>query len=493
MKEWIKYYDLMSPKTSLFFKGYKRYTSVIGFFMSVIYVSIMIGIGLYFFIVFVRGEQMSLITSKDSKEKEISLDLTDKVYIYNLADTQGNPVDSRMIQVVPTLWTVTSNGVVPEILAPSFCPKDHPKKDLLTVDITKYYCLYKEDQKNINIVHRKVPYKESYLNIYVVKCMNTTENNNHCLPSDEIDQYLREKNLYIVLYSESVSTDNFSKNPIYSSVSSQQIPVDPDSVYVYNYIMRKIIYESDHGFIVSNKKHFEDVGIASQPSLVRFYQKGKQFFIKDTLLVIQLSIDSTYVEKYQRTYQKLQTLAANTGGINSVVFFICEAIATVLTRGVNVMMITDATIPKSGGKSASNLRLRKILMPQKENNFLQSQSTLMNQVKSEQLSKFTLRQKGSYNFLELMIYFFCRSRKRWKGIRECEDNLIRLLDIRNLITLAKDLEFRNFSPSFARHPTDISGMDLLKKYQKKKVIEKAINETECTAEKLKKTKEFSKS
>lgn len=170
MSRWIKSYDILSPQTSLYFEGQRRYFSLVGMTMTIMYISAVVTMGVYFFVCFVKGEQIYLISSKETKETYLSGNMTEKILLYSLNDVHGDFVDPRIIETIATFWTVTSNGSNYERLVETPCPKNYQKKHLLDFDPSKYKCISRKNNEDIILNSCKSPLLREYVTIYVTKC-----------------------------------------------------------------------------------------------------------------------------------------------------------------------------------------------------------------------------------------------------------------------------------------------------------------------------------
>ena len=103
MREFLRFYDLLSPKTSLYFKGYNRYFSWIGLTLSLTFILIIISFGIYFFIDFVIGKEIIVNFSKTRQESNLIVDLSEKLFFYQVRDSHGKLADPRLVETFPIL------------------------------------------------------------------------------------------------------------------------------------------------------------------------------------------------------------------------------------------------------------------------------------------------------------------------------------------------------------------------------------------------------
>lgn len=179
-----QYYDMMGQRPTLYYKTAPRYSSLFGFIMTILASVLILFCGIYFFISFVKGDELTVIVSKDTKKKDSVMDITHNIFFYQIINEEGLLVVPRLIESVPTLWTINSEESEVELLKETQCNNeingmDQEHNSLINFDISSYKCLTKKDSSKVELELGYTPYKNSYINIYIAKCRNSTENNNH--------------------------------------------------------------------------------------------------------------------------------------------------------------------------------------------------------------------------------------------------------------------------------------------------------------------------
>lgn len=466
--EWIRERDFLSPKVCLFFNGQTRFFSSVGLVMTILFFVEVIGFGIYFFVQYLNGEQTSLTYSKDLGKKNITGNLSKKVFFYVLKDQDGQVVSPKILKAVPTYWSVNKEDSTVEHLIEDNCREKNTHFELEGFNQSEYKCIYRPNGEDI-ILSTYLPESYSrYLNIYFARCNNETdeENENSCYPEEKIDEILSTKNIYLYLYSETYSIDNDKKNPILTNLFTEHIPVIPDLIYVYYYNMRLITYESDDGILVSQKNTYTDFGIDPSVRNINLFPKTKSFYVDKLVLVTQFSMDTTYTEAYKRSYQKLQSLAANIGGIATIGYFISEIVTILFCRGSVIFAISESAT-KGNPKFTFNYVSMKDnnLSKFKNNNYLRSKTGC--NIISTDLGTSTNaepKQKKNLKFIEILFYKCWKKRENCIYLRNCEKAVKKYLDIKNIITLWKELEsfsLNTFTPQ--KNNSNFSTVELLQK------------------------------
>ena len=101
---------MTGQRPTLYYKSVPRYPSLFGFIMTVLAFALILFCGIYFFISFIKGDELTVIVSKDTKNKEWVMELSDKIFFYQIVNEEGILVDPRLIESRPTLWTINSES-----------------------------------------------------------------------------------------------------------------------------------------------------------------------------------------------------------------------------------------------------------------------------------------------------------------------------------------------------------------------------------------------
>lgn len=332
MFKYFENFDLLSIEPRLYVQGQSRYQNLFGFVLTLINFSIVLGFGLYFFIIFIKGKEINLVYSKRTKSFEPQIDLKDKIFFYQVANYDGTLVDPRLVLTIPTLWYINNEKSEVEILEESNCSianfleEDH--KNLLNFDISNYKCISRKNKTNINLSITRSPFTNTYLNLYITMCKNTTLNGNHCYPKEEIEERLKNLNIYLNFYLESTSIDHYNqKKPISVSFYADQVSISPDFIYAYFYDWRTLYYQTDEGAVFSSIKEIVSFSIDSTTKRNEIYPKGAEFWAENSLSIFQFGMNAGFADQYKRTYPKFQNFLANFCGICNFLVKLSEGVA----------------------------------------------------------------------------------------------------------------------------------------------------------------------
>lgn len=226
--------------------------------------------------------------------------------------------------------------------------------------------------------------------------------------------------------------------------------------------MRKIEYTSDEGIILTNKKHYEDVGFDTEYYFHKVFPKDKKFIFEETVLVFQLDITHTFVDKYQRSYQKFSSFAANVGGIDSVLYFIGQTITIFLSRGGILLSLSDVIIDKKGKMRLSLYNVRETLEARSGNEWKNKINITSVQRSISEINKL----KRKFSFVDTIFYRCLKKRKKCNYIAKFEEKLQELLDIKNLMILFKDMNNCKMDTTITHHKNESTIFELFKEQQK---------------------------
>lgn len=448
MKVLIQKMDFFSPKVGLYFQESNRYTSPIGFAMTLLFFFEIVGFGLYFIIRFIHGEQMTVISTTDLSRKNISGNMTEKVFGVKIRDSQGESIDPRVVEVVGTYWTTTTNTTDIEYLTSIPCKKSKKgEKDNFDedVDISEYFCFKREKSDEGLMVDISYPATRKYINIYLKKCQNATEEGGECLSPERIEEVLQSQSYFVHFITETNSIDHTEKYPFSSSYYTESLPISRDTVYFHSYQLKMDIYETDQGFLFPDIRRYFGYGLDTNNREVDAYSTDQKFLVDDPLVVVQLTMNGITVEKYIRSYQKLQSVFADIGGISSVGYFISEFFTFFFYKGSVILSIVEFSTEEGGGTSSS---FKRVFSGFKNNNFIvtsekKSKNTVTKpsmDMTTNKLQNFERRNRRSYYWYEIMCYRCCMNKKNCQYLQEYEKTIKKYLDVKNFICFSRQIE-----------------------------------------------------
>ena len=80
------------------------------------------------------------------------------------------------------------------------------------------------------------------------------------------------------------------------------LPINIDFINLFIYDYTKLIYETDNGYFFKRNQLEESFSLNLSPK--QFIFSEKKLWYKETLSVVQFSINSAYINRYFRYYEK---------------------------------------------------------------------------------------------------------------------------------------------------------------------------------------------
>jgi hypothetical protein len=337
--KWYDHLDFLSVEPRLFIKGKNRYVTSIGISLSILSMSILIVISIFFLYFFLDNEDINVLFVNGIDETQKVMDFEQKPFYFRLIESGERAIDPRLASV--SLWYFYIGGAatkrVPLETEPCSLEKHisgemrpRIRNSLGSRNFSSYLCV-KPQIYNLNMSAANSS-SYGYFNLYVSECTNSTSNNNSCLPRDEIKKQLLSKNLYLDFYSPSISVDHYnSTNPFTNIINGKLMKLYPDMFYWYNYYYKYTTYESDEGIVFRSKKNWYDFKFDITQKEILPALTGTTY-VPNTFTLIQIQIDRSGYDAYKRSYPKLQQVFANIGGFAKIVFtissFICKFISS---------------------------------------------------------------------------------------------------------------------------------------------------------------------
>ena len=343
-------FDLLGASPKIYYRGMERYQTSLGVTFTLLSSSFILGFVIYFFISYLKGEEMYIHSSYENNFTHFSLDLSNKGIRYKLVDSFNQEINHTILTVFPFLIEDNNSTITNVQLNTTKCDiADFLfRKDIIdeTNNTKNYTCLSTEDNNNV-INQSNITYN-SYISFYIAKCFNTTKNNRHCLSLEDIDIYLIRNKIYLLIYFEDNLVKHSSKIPFTSSFILKKIELDTSLYYKYSFSYQKVIYKSDNGIVFKNEKEYYSY-IFENTNLLKVNLPNYQTIIPNTLMEINLYLNSNSAKYYYRTYDKFQHFLATTGGFIALIFKIVEGIIFLFTNGI---MFTDILSSKENEKAS---------------------------------------------------------------------------------------------------------------------------------------------
>jgi hypothetical protein len=149
-----------------------------------------------------------------------------------------------------------------------------------------------------------------YINITLLPCKNSSSNNYSCLPREDIEDILQNKDYMIALHHESLSyTSSNYENPVGRILIEDPYVFDMNICKIYKYHVQKFIIYSEQGFLFTSwdvREYYQFDYIATDFVMSRDYN--------DKCLMKFMFQSSIFTRTNKRTYLKISDVIAEVGG-----------------------------------------------------------------------------------------------------------------------------------------------------------------------------------
>jgi hypothetical protein len=322
--------DILSHEPKLLIFGNDRYITKFGILMTILSIIAVGVIAGYFIVTFFQRRDINVIYSREVKDFSPKMDINDLFFLFALKDDTNNPMDKRYVEIKPMLFgyiNATQHGDVMEM---DKCTNLNIKKEYLDLfsyqDISDFDCI-KPNKYDLTIYNDKSD--SQFIGLYVKKCINTTENNNHCYPSEVIDKELKGRDFYFQFYFPSYNLDHESLDtPVPLSYYNADLLINSDFYFYYYNIYKSVIYKSDSALV------FEDFNTTTKFAIDELSSRkeiSSPTVDLSSYAAVTFQMNTAYADKYKRTYPKLQEVLANIGGILNLILTIAQVITTNVT------------------------------------------------------------------------------------------------------------------------------------------------------------------
>ena len=325
MKKYLLLCDLFGQTPGFYINDNKELKSYLGGIITLIIISlsIIMGIILGKEILQKKKPSVNLITESYESPKKINYfdnyevllsinnldkipEINEQIYyakanlfktIVNSSGSYSEYIDLKMTRCIESMKNSNNYNLVKEL------------------DLYNFYCLDKNNKDLIYINEFWGNNNFQMIQIKLYTCNNDTMNNT-CASELEINTFLKNPNLQLYLIDTYANTNNY-KQP-------------------FQKILRDKYYYVSNTFFVSLTEYIHHVNIRTDKGLIfNNYNEKNNFTIdsiidytiysrNDTILSFSIQLNNV-IEKYRRSYYKFQDLAAEVGGIYSIlsiIFFI---------------------------------------------------------------------------------------------------------------------------------------------------------------------------
>ena len=373
----LKKIDIFGFDFPLRYKQETEYNTKCGIFFSIISIIFIILLSFKYIQHLNSNNNFSLVTNYIYSEESFEIDISNIPIMLSLFSINNNiKLDETYatFQIDLNVYTPKKNDLGYLILDKTSYPLEIEEctinsfgsfKDLFSNYIyLKNICL--KLNQNIKIKGRFYDLINGFttLEIHLFKCVNSTQNNNHCKSPNEINEKLI--NSYISSFYISYNINHFNyNNPVYNNLYSHSFYVSLDYIKRYIYFFSKDKYISDNGKFFNTYNEYSLI----QYNHIQFdiIQKKEQSYYPENLLLEIISTCHDFQTEYNRTYIKIQDFIGMIGGIIDIV---CIFFKIISYNFVKKSFILDI------GKNFISINFKKINLNNNHNSDYSNQNIL---------------------------------------------------------------------------------------------------------------------
>ena len=176
MKKCLLSFDMFGSNPKIYYRGKESYRTIIGFLLTILSMILILGFIIYFFIRYIKGEEIYIKSSYENNITNFSVGLSNKEIRYKLVDSNNKEVNQTILTVFP-FYTQEGNSPVNQMLNTSKCDISDMllRKDIIDeTDYSKNYSCLSKDNNNYLEIKSNLTHN-SYVDFYVAKCLNSTK------------------------------------------------------------------------------------------------------------------------------------------------------------------------------------------------------------------------------------------------------------------------------------------------------------------------------
>ena len=316
----LKVIDIFGFNFPLRYKKEREYNSIFGIIFSLFSIIIILLISFLYFKKMIYKTEFSIVTNYIYSEEKFEIDISSFPLMLSLINYKyEKDIDDSyaLFKLDLNVYTPKINNIGILILNKTTYPVEIEMCS--SSSFGNYINMFREYEYSKNICikpNQKIILKGRFgdqvkgyitLDIHLIKCVNSTNNNNKCQSIDKINEYLL--NSYVSLFYISQTIDHYNvSNPIVNILNSDTFSISIEHIKRFYYFYSKERYISDNGIFLNNKKEYD---------LFQNHHTNFDLIDHDSTPVILLDIIfSCHNLKtlYERKYLKIQDVLGIIGG-----------------------------------------------------------------------------------------------------------------------------------------------------------------------------------
>ena len=314
-------FDIYAKRVGFFLENKEKIGSKLGFVLTILYVSISFSLFMFYTILTIKRTEINVHDStmylKDSPDLNINPEMFYFAFGVENPGTNTRFIDETIYTVRVKLYERIKDGstlktIEEKILEVERCKQEKfgeiYQKLFAAGELNDSYCI---NDINLTLSSDYQQSKLSYLNIEIHSCVNTSNNNNHCKPREEIDSYLSGTFISFLAKDIGLDPSNYTY-PIVPMVQNLRTTIDKNFFRDYVLYFGLTEIQTDKGLFYESihKERYMNFIKSTQS----FYNRDEQkYYNGDSMCDVQFKFgDDIHVQK--RSFMKMTEVFAITGG-----------------------------------------------------------------------------------------------------------------------------------------------------------------------------------
>ena len=325
----LLFFDIYSKRASFFYNNHEKIGSYFGLSLTLIYISFSLTLFIYYIVMTLRRKNIIVYDSTIFSNEIPSININSSNFYFAFGienkETLNRFIDETIYYPeIVYIDRAKVNGefitISSKILEYEDCKEENFGENyqhlLFKGELNNSYCL-KDFNSNLELAGGFKYEKMSYIRIKIFPCRNTTKNNNHCRSQDEIDNFLSNGYLSILVKDFGLNPSNFT-TPIIPTLKDLFTSIDK---YLYRSMVLKYgltEVNTDEGLIFEEELKEKYLQFREAVQTISFLEE-EDYKNGNEICLLQLRLDDIiYIQR--RKYTKISEIFSRIGGYMQLIY-----------------------------------------------------------------------------------------------------------------------------------------------------------------------------
>ena len=313
--------DMYSKKLGFFYRNKDNIGSSFGAFLTLLYIFVSLGLFIFYTSQSIQRKNIKVHDSTVYLKETSNLNIDQ--YLFYFAFGVENPntstrfIDETIYYPKVTFYEKVKEGTTLKTIEEKNLNVERCKQEkfgekyqslLVQGELNNSYCI---NDNNISLTRGFKYDRKSYIKIGIHACVNTTENNNHCKPKEEIDEHISGTFFSILTKDIGLDPSNYI-DPIIPTL--QDLHTTIDKSFFRDYVVYFGLTEVQTDVGLFNEEINEEIYMNFIKTTQAFYYRNEQYYYDgESMCEIQIKLgEDMRIQK--RTFMKMTDVFAITGG-----------------------------------------------------------------------------------------------------------------------------------------------------------------------------------